>query len=126
LDRLAYEVNGLADGDTKIGLASGFDVVKSTASAISEVTTPTNLMVKNADAVGTIKLTWMGNASAVNYGVEYQIKGEDIWKNGTYSTSQSAFLSSLPSGAIVFVKIRALGRKQMKSDWTEAVSTVVV
>jgi hypothetical protein len=126
LDRLAYEINGLADGDTKIGLASGFDVVKLTSNAASEVTTPTNLVVKNAEQTGVLKLTYTGNPSAVTYGIEYQIKGEEVWKNGTYSTSQNALLSDLPSGATVFVKIRALGRKQMKSDWTDAVSTVVV
>jgi hypothetical protein len=126
LDRLAHEVNGLADGDTKIGLASGFDVVKSTPTVVTDISMPTNLTVRNAEATGTLKLTWTGNAAAVNYGIEYQVKGEEIWRNGTYSTSQSALLSGLPSGEVVAVKVRGLGRKQMKSEWTEPVSMIVV
>ena len=126
LDKLAYEVNGLADGDEEIAKAAGFDVRKA-PKEIKEVAIPTNLVALNLnDKTGAVSLSWnCDSTGVVQYAVEYQIQGETTWHNGTYSTSKSVVLMGIEPRSFLLVKIRSLGRKELKSDWTPPVGVLV-
>jgi hypothetical protein len=125
LDQLAHGVNGIANGDVRVGRAAGFDVI-SEPKSIDFVSVPTNFKAKNVDdRMGVVKMKWDSDSSVVNYGIEYQVKGETEWQNGTYSTASTMFLSGLPTGVYINFRVYALGRKGLKSDYTEPATVLV-
>lgn len=125
LDELAQEVERKAKGDENIALSAGFDIRKP-AKPIQDLSTPAGLSVENAPRTGAIKLRWESNPAVVNYAIEHQVKGEETWKNGTYSTSSDAVLSGFSSGSYAMVRICGLGRKGLKTEWTEPVGVWVI
>ena len=125
LDNIAVAVNTLANGHDLVAMAAGFDVRRA-PKPVNELSTPSGLMVENAPRTGAIKARWSVDPAVVNYAIEHQVKGATEWKNGTYSTSREAVLSGFPSGSYVMIKICGLGRKGLKSDWTEPVGVWVI
>ena len=126
LDRVAYEVNGVANGDEEIAKNAGFDVRKA-SKEIKEVAIPTNLVALNlVDKTGAVSLSWKCDTTGViQYAVEYQIQGEEKWHNGTYCTSKSVVLTGFEPRSFILVRTRSMGRKELKSDWTQPVGVVV-
>lgn len=126
LDKLAYEVNGVANGNEEIAKDAGFDVRKA-PKEVKEVAMPTNLVALNLnDKTGAVSLSWKCDSTGVvQYAVEYQIQGEETWRNGTYSTSKSVVLTGIEPRSFILVKTRSMGRKELKSDWTQPVGVLV-
>ena len=127
MDELAIEVNRIAKGDEKIVLTSGFEVrTTASRSSIDSLDMPTNLKAEDISGKkGQAKITFKRDPNAVSTALEYQVQGEEMWQNGTYSTSGSAILSGLPSGKYISVRVYSTGRKGLKSDTTEAVTVLV-
>ena len=125
LDDLANSVDKLAKGNEVIILASGFEVTK-TPEPIEELTTPKNFEVLNAPRTGEIKASWKPQAGATNYGIQYRLKDETEWKNGTYTSKSQVILKNFEMGDYVFVRIYAIGRAELKSDYTEPVMVLVL
>ena len=125
LDDLANSVDKLAKGNEVIILASGFEVTK-TPEPIDELTTPKNFEVLNAPRTGEIKASWKPQAGATNYGIQYRLKDETEWKNGTYTSKSQVILKNFEMGDYVFVRIYAIGRAELKSDYTEPVMVLVL
>ena len=57
---------------------------------------------------------------AINYAIEQSIDGGTTWTNGKYSTSSRIHLAGYQAGTNVRFRVRALGRKDRKSDMSEA------
>ena len=127
MDELAIEVNRIAKGDEKIVLAAGFEVrTTASRSSIDSLEAPTNLKAEDMPSKkGQAKISFKKDPNAVNTALEHQVQGEETWLNGTYTTTNSAVLTGLPSGKYVSVRIYSLGRKGLKSDTTEAVTVLV-
>ena len=127
MDELAIEVNRIAKGDEKIVLTSGFEVRTTAArSSIDSLDMPTSLKAEDIPGKkGHAKVTFKRDPNAVSTALEYQVQGEEMWQNGTYSTGSSAILSGLPSGKYISVRVYSTGRKGLKSDTTEAVTVLV-
>ena len=126
LDRVAYEVNGVANGNDEIAKAAGF-AVKKASKEVKEVAIPTNLVALNlVDKTGAVSLSWKCDTTGViQYAVEYQIQGEETWHNGTYCSSKSVVLTGLEPRSFILVRTRSMGRKELKSDWTQPVGVLV-
>ena len=125
LDDLADSVDKLAKGDEVIINASGFEVTK-TPDSIEALSTPKNFEVLNAPRTGEIKASWKPQAGVTNYGIEYRLKDETNWKNGTYTSRSQVILKDFEMGSYVFVRIYAIGRAGLKSDYTEPAMVLVL
>ena len=126
LNTFAHEVNGVADGNEEIAKAAGF-AVKKASKEVKEVAIPTNLVALNlVDKTGAVSLSWKCDTTGViQYAVEYQIQGEETWHNGTYCSSKSVVLTGLEPRSFILVRTRSMGRKELKSDWTQPVGVLV-
>jgi hypothetical protein len=126
MDKVADDVEMLADGDSSIAQAAGFPIVKA-AEAVTDLSMPKGLEVVNAERTGAIKLTWKPDPSAINYGIETQVEGSAVWQNGTYSTSsRNNILTGYTSGAYLLVRIYSIGRRGLKSEATDPVRVLVI
>jgi hypothetical protein len=125
LDVIAVNLELLANGDEILVMASGFELYKK-PTKLTQLLAPIDLKVVNDPEVGAIKASWKEQAGAVNYGILYQLEGEEIWRNGTYSTSKEVVIPGFKSGSFVLVKVYAMGTREMKSDATEPVGVWVI
>jgi hypothetical protein len=125
LDVIAVNVELMANGDEILVMATGYELYKK-ATAVTQLLAPAGLEVVNDPAVGAIKASWKGQTGAVNYGILHQVQGEEIWRNGTYTTSKEIVLSGFNSGSFVSVKVYAMGTHELKSDAAEPVGVWVI
>ena len=75
--------------------------------------------VENGVNSGDIKLIWTPVKGAVNYAIEKSEDGGTSWTNGDYPTSSRVTLKGFTPGTNVRIRVRALGRKDRKSDVAE-------
>ncbi len=126
MDKLADKVEELAEGNEDIAKEAGFDPIKE-ADRNYDLYMPRGLKVINAERSTEAKITWEPQPKAINYAIEYQLPGETIWRNGTYSTnSRNTIISGLPVEGITLFRVCALGRKGLKSEWSEPVGLRVI
>ncbi len=119
---VAYFVNILAKKDEEIVKAAGYEPRSATSSnAVTKLTKPGNLIVKQDDASGAVKLSWEKVPGAVNYGIETLKKGETAWKNGKYTTRKEIILSGLEPGTYIEFRNRALGCNELESEYSNVV-----
>ena len=127
----SIKVEDLAKGDSAVIEAAGYALRKATRSKRTKkepvaVVTPSGLKVTNIKTKpGFLYLAWSEVAGVLNYAVEFRIKGETVWKNGTYTTNEFVELSGFASDTIIEFRIRALGASEDKSDWTAVVKILV-
>jgi hypothetical protein len=125
-DEVADQVDALAKGNDLVALAAGFDLLSDSSSTVVELTTPTGLTVTNiTERTGCVKAKWDANRATLVFAFEYQVKGETTWTNGTYGTGTSTEMAGLPAGVYVYVRAYAIGRKGVKTDYTEPVLVLV-
>lgn len=125
LEDVALDVERFANGDKIIAMAAGFEVYAE-PTPINVLLKPVGLTAINEPRTGAFKLSWESVDGAVNYGVEYQIVGETTWQNGTYSTKKDVVMTGFGVGTFLKLKVRALGRKGLASDFSEPTSIVVI
>ena len=118
LDDLADFVNTLAKGDKAIVLASGYNFIAE-AKQITELLAPTGLKVANVqDQPGKVKVSWNEVKGTINYVVEMRVKGEEAWVSCAFSSARSVVLKDLKLGANIEFRVRALGTRNLMSDWS--------
>ena len=126
MDKVADDIEMLADGDTGIAQAAGFPIVKA-AEAITDLSMPKGLEAVNAERSGAIKISWKPDPNAINYGIETQAEGSTVWQNGKYSTSsRNNILTGYASGVQLLVRIYSIGRRGLKSEATDPVRVLVI
>ena len=119
---VAYYVNIVAKKDEEIVKAAGYEPRSSSSSnSITKLTKPGNLIVKQDDASGAVKLSWEKVPGAVNYGIEMSPKGGTAWKNGKYTTRREIILTGFEPGTYVEFRNRALGYNELESEYSNVV-----
>lgn len=116
----------LEDGTNQIVLDSGMEEQqKSTRSTVTKQTPtrPKSVVVTPLAVEGKIKLKFElpNRKHTVMVAVEWQEVGSPIWHNGTYFTDTKGEVMGLPSGKEILVRIRSLGRYELKSSWTTSI-----
>lgn len=121
LDLLAPAIEVFAQGDDAIEAASGFDIRKTTVTKITSVSPPSNFLVLNTDRTTEVRGSWKTVEGAVNYAIEYRLKGETVWHNGHFTSKREILMSGFEPGTYVEFRVCTLGRGELKSDWTPIV-----
>lgn len=118
LDDVADLVNGLAKGDKAIILSAGYSYIAE-AKQITELLAPTGLKVVNVqDQPGKIKVSWDEVKGTNNYAVEMRVKGEEMWVSCAFPSARSVVVKDLKLGSNVEFHVRALGTRNLVSDWS--------
>ena len=121
LTKVALMVELLADGNTTIILAAGFDLRKAPKSYTS-LDAPDVLSVTNESKPGLVTVQLVKVEGATNYGVEKRIvtaeNPEGVWVNGEYSSALKFELENLESGKTYQLRFRSLGNKGLVSIWS--------
>jgi hypothetical protein len=118
LDLLAPAIEVFAQGDDAIESASGFDIRKTSVTKITSVNVPSNFMVLNTDRTSEVRGSWKTVEGAVNYALEYRVKNETVWHNGYFTSKREILMSGFEPGTYIEFRLCALGRGELKSDWT--------
>jgi hypothetical protein len=121
LNLLAPAVEAFAKGDINIEEAAGFDTRKTTISKVTSVDTPLNFLVLNTPKTSEVRLSWKTVDGGLNYAIEHRLKGETVWHGGSFTTKREMLLSGFEPGTYVEFRLCALGRGELKSDWTSIV-----
>ena len=125
LDLLAPAIEVFAKGDDAIEAASGFDIRKTTVTKITSVNMPSNFLVLNTDRSTEVRGSWKTVEGAVNYAIEYRAKNETMWHNGHFTSKREIVMSGFEPGTYTEFRVCALGRGELKSDWTPIVGVWV-
>lgn len=125
LDVVADGVEALAEGNEKIVLDSGFELVEE-AKTINEINMPTGLEAQNDEGhTGCVFTKWKSDKTVVGTMVEFQKVGETTWQNGPFCTANSAILTNLEAGNYYNIRVYGMGRKGLKSNTTASVTVLV-
>ena len=126
LKQLGNYVDMTAKGSETIIVSAGMDVRKNgSTNRLSNLQQPIIRKIF-CDQKGTLTLKWYPVPHSVNFGLEFT---NDLaagnWNNGTYSTNRTATLSGLNSDTRYWVRVRALGKNGIFSDWSDPASRMV-
>ncbi len=125
---VARQVEILADDNERIISDAGYvarKTNKSDKAPIKEIAVPKDLLVKNLDKSGAVKLTWEKVANALNYAIQHKKKEETAWKNGNYNSKSEFVFNDLEADSRYEFQICSLGPDSLKSDWTLPVGIMV-
>ncbi len=124
LSTVARYVDVLANEREAIVLDAGFETRKK-PTAVTSLTTPTQLEVANAEKDGSVFLSWAAVAGANMYAIEKRVKGTEEWRNGDYRGGRSATLEGLESNVVIEFKVLAIHNSGIKSNWSQPVQVLV-
>ena len=124
LSTVARYVDVLANEKEAIVLAAGFETRKK-PTAVTSLTTPTNLEAINAEKNGSVNLSWAAVAGADMYAIERRVKGTEEWRNGDYRGGKSAILEGLETNVVIEFKVLAIHNSGIKSNWSQPVQVLV-
>ena len=124
LNQLADYVDDVSKGNVLIIQEAGMEPRKQ-PQKLTELSEPMMLQVDNSSA-GKLVLKCSKVERATNYVFEHtaDLKAGD-WENGTYSTTTKATINGLTTGKEYWVRVRALGTNEVKSDWSDPIAKVV-
>ena len=108
LASLGAGVEQIAEGETTVVLASGFDLQAERA-AVGPLVAPENLRLSIADMDGELKARWNKVRGGRSYVVEYSLEGSGAWIHAGVSTKVSFTLTGLESGKKYRIRVRAIG-----------------
>ena len=118
LDLLAVDIEAFAQGNETLEAAAGFETRKTTISKMTAINAPSNFSVLNTERTGEVRLSWKTVEGGLNYVIERRLKGETAWQNGNYTTKREILLPNFEPGTHMEFRVCALGRNELKSDWT--------
>ena len=125
LDDLAKKVNARANGDELIVLSSGFKLVKA-RNAVAEFPTPTFVELLNTTTTSEAKSKWQCEKSGVtSFTVEYQIKGEEMWRAAGTPSARELYISRIPSGSVITVRVCSNGTRNRQSEWVYSLPLMI-
>ena len=108
LASLGSGVEEIAEGETTIVVASGFEL-HAEKTPVGPLAPPQNLRLYMADIEGQIKARWDRLRGAKAYIIEYSLEGSGVWKYGGVSTKVSHTVSGLESGKKYRIRVRGVG-----------------
>ena len=121
LNSLANNVEEVSGGNKEKIESSGLNV-RAPRTPTTSLDAPQNLAVTAGDDEGELDLVWEPNKKATG-GFEIQTSIDPFtstsWQHADNSTSSKISLTGLPSGTKVWVRVRALGPKKIKSPWSD-------
>lgn len=126
LKQLGNYVDIVAKGSEAIIVSAGMDVRKTgSAHKLSNLQQPVIRKIY-CEQKGTLTLKWYPVPRSINFGLEFTNDlASGNWNNGTYSTNRTATITGLNSDARYWVRVRALGKNGICSDWSEPVTRMV-
>ncbi len=124
LTTVARYIELLPNSTDETAEMAGFEVRKP-KKPINELAVPTKFKVVNEERHGSLRFSWDAVGGAVNYAIEYLVKGKDQWQNGIYSTSKDIIYPGFTPGDFIEFHVKAIGRKEITSDWSETVGIYV-
>jgi hypothetical protein len=108
LASLGAGVEQIAEGDTTVVLASGFQV-QAERSPVGPLAAPQNVRATMADIEGQMKVRWNRVRGARAYIVEYMPESGGEWKQAGIVTKVNFTLTGLESGKRYRVRVCAVG-----------------
>ena len=124
LNQLADFVDGVSKGNVFIIQQAGMEPRKQ-KQKLTGLDEPMILQVDNASP-GKLAIKCSKVDRASNYVFEHT---QDLivgnWENGTYSTNTKATIIGLTAGKTYWVRARALGTNEIKSDWSDPIAKIV-
>ena len=115
---LAKAVEKLANGSRAIITASGFKP-SNAAQALSELATPENFKAYNLERKTSIYLVWNSVAKRVSYTIEMRVVGTETWQTVATPTAANYTFDGLTRGTHLEFRVRAIGTRNIVSDWSE-------
>lgn len=94
----------------------------------NEIAMPYNVVIKPTDIEGWVEVSFdlLNRTKILNVGVEWRIVGETTWNNGTYFSGLRGNVKNLPSLTRVEIRLRSIGRGDLKSEWTRTIVVPVL
>ena len=126
VNNLGDYVSNVAAGNELAILSTGFTVRRKPDPA-PEPGMPQDVKVSMSDHVGRADLSWMPEAPAVTYHVQWNgtdMNDEKSWQLVAVSTRSSAKVTGLPSAQLSHFRVAAIGTRGM-GPWSQVVSTLV-
>jgi hypothetical protein len=125
LKALGSYVDMTAKGSEAIIISAGMDVKKMSANKLGNLTQPIIKKI-SCDLKGTLTINWYPVPRSINFALEHTSDfASGLWQNGTYSTSRTVTLSGLNSDTRYWIRVRALGKNDLKSDWSDPATKMV-
>ena len=120
LNSLANYVEETAAGDAAKIESAGLNL-RAPKTPTTSLATPQNLGLTVGDNDGELDAAWDPTAKAKNY--EVQVSDDpptsSSWRAGDIASASKVTLKNLTSGSKVWVRVRALGPKGLKSPWSD-------
>ena len=120
ITKLAGSVEEVTDGDPTEIATTGFST-RAPKTPTTSLAAPQNLSVTVGDNEGELDAVWDPVAKAKNY--EVQVSDDpptsSSWRAGDIASASKVTLKNLTSGSKVWVRVRALGPKGLKSPWSD-------
>lgn len=126
MDRVALEVDLIANGDKALILEAGFEVRKHPVRHKGQVGIITDLTAVRTEFPNEAMVKWSKVDAADKYALEYSSDLGKTWHNGTYSSGKRIRMKDLPSRSDIMIRVRGLGAAGKKGPWSEPVSVFVV
>jgi hypothetical protein len=124
LDSVGMKVYAFAAKSESIILAAGFNVRKK-PTHVSSLTTPIGLSGRDVEQEGCAEIWWQAVDNAVNYSIEVRTEGVE-WKNGRSSTRpNSTIIEGLEKGKYWEIRVRAMGRNYLESNYSQPIKILV-
>jgi hypothetical protein len=124
LNQLADYVDGVSKGNVLIIQEAGMEPRKQ-PQKLTGLDDPMILQVDSASP-GKLVIKCSKVDRASNYVFEHTDDfASGTWKNGTYSTTTKATIEGLTAGKEYWVRARALGTNEIKSDWSDPIAKIV-
>jgi hypothetical protein len=125
LTSLCSYVNAVANGNRVILTTSGFDITPESKAKPAENTTPTEIVIKQGEFIGSVMLSCKAQKSAAAYDVRAK-NGTLTWSEPVSSTKSSKIIiKDLIPGHIYEFQMRTLGSGG-NSEWSNSISMMVV
>lgn len=90
---------------------------------------PEDIIVESTGKIGELRVRFKlpNKEHVVNVAVEHRIaNSNEPFQNGLYMNTENMVLSGFPQLQMMELRFRALGRENLRSDWTTAVTAPVL
>ena len=126
LSVIASGVDALAKGDEVFILNAGF-AVRAMPTRVEILLPPTDFMAQKSTIIGWVALKWKPVIGAKGYTVEKRVKSDEnpLWETAVFSTSVSTNIKNLPLETYVEFRVRAVGTKDLMSDWSPTIGAAI-
>ncbi len=122
----AQSCASIANGDLSLYLLSGYGY-KGKGRRTTELDTPTTLRYKQGPFEGSVYLLFKSVKNARSY--EVRIGANDnveSWTDYTISSGSPVLMTDLKPLSIYYVRLRAIGARNIKSGWTSVMQVKVM